>query len=217
MTIAITFASLNRRWPRASHDLVEGIVASSATALAKYEINTPLRLAHFLAQCSVECAAGTAMSENLNYTASRLVQVWPSRFPTIDKAQPFAHDPRLLADNVYGGRMGNVAGTDDGWNYRGRGLIDITGKAEYAKIGTEMGLGPLAVAAFAADPAHALEVACAYWKITGLDAYADKDMIVTESKVINGGLTGLADREAWLKVWKSELAEAPPCVAPHAA
>lgn len=205
MAKTLTAAILDLRWPRAPHSLIDGIVAAAPSVLPEYEITTSLRLAHLMAQISVECAAGTAIEENLSYSASRLMVVWPSRFPTLDAARPFANNPRLLADHVYGGRMGNRADTDDGWNFRGRGLLDITGADQYSAIGAECDLDLKDNPNLVSDPAHALEVACAYWKMTNCNAYADRDQIVAETKVINGALTGLADRETWLKVWKREL------------
>ncbi len=205
MANLLTATMLDQRWSRAPHSLVDGIVAAAPAVLPKYGIDTPLRLAHFMAQASVECASGTAMEENLSYSALRLTQVWPARFPSLDAARPFAHNPRLLADHVYGGRMGNRPGTDDGWNYRGRGLFDLTGADAYEAIGTLCGLDLKGVPGLVSDPSHALEVACAYWKSRGLDTYADCDEIVAETKIVNGAETGLPAREAWLKAWKREL------------
>ncbi len=201
----ITADMLDRRWPRATHSLVDAIVAVAPTVLARFGITTPLRLAHFLAHASVESAAGTALEENLNYSAERLHTVWPGRFPSIGSAQPYAHNPRLLADKVYDGRMGNRTGTDDGWTYRGRGLIDITGAAMYQRVGEAAGLDLKANPGLASAPDSALAVASALWMLSDASRFADRDEIRAETKVINGGLTGLADREAWLKVWKREL------------
>jgi putative chitinase len=201
----ITADMLDRRWPRAPHSLVDAIVAFAPTVLAKFEITTPLRLAHFLAQASVECAGGTALEENLNYSAERLHAVWPARFPSLGSAQPYAHNPRLLADKVYDGRMGNRAGTDDGWNYRGRGLIDITGATMYERVGKAAGLDLKANPGLASAPDSALAAAAALWMESNANRFADHDEIRAETKIINGGLIGLADREAWLKAWKREL------------
>lgn len=205
----LTASMLDRRWPRAAHSLIDGIAfAAAAGVLARYEINTPLRLAHFLAQISEETGGGTAIEENLHYSAERAHQVWPSRFPTAAAAAPYAHNPRLLADNVYGGRMGNRAGTDDGWNYRGRGLIQLTGKELYREIGAICGLDLVGHPELASDPSHCLEVAAAYWKKAGVNAFADRDDLRGETQRVNGGLINLAARQGWLTAWKHELASA---------
>ena len=201
----LTADMLDRRWPRAPHSLVDRIVVSAPTVLLKFEITTPRRLAHFLAQASVECAGGTALEENLNYSAERLHAVWPARFPSIGSAQPYAHNPRLLADKVYDGRMGNRAGTDDGWNYRGRGLIDLTGAATYERVGKACGLDLKENPNLASASETALIVAAAFWMLSDANLLADRGEIRAETKVINGGLTGLADRDAWLKTWNREL------------
>ena len=201
----LTADMLDRRWPRAPHSLVDGIVTSAPVILAKYDVTTPLRLAHLLAHCSVECAGGTALEENLNYSAERLHAVWPARFPSVGSAQPYAHNPRLLANKVYDGRLGNRTGTDDGWNYRGRGLIDLTGAAMDERVGEASGLDLKSSPGLASAPDSALNVAAAFWKLSNADRFADRDQIVAETKIVNGGLTGLADREAWLKVWKREF------------
>lgn len=204
----LTAAMLDRRWPHAPHSLVDGIAATADAVLGKYDITTPLRLAHFLAQISEETGGGTALEENLHYSAERAHVVWPSRFPTVAAAMPYAGNPRLLADRVYGGRMGNRTGTDDGWNYRGRGLIQLTGHDLYAEIGKICGLDLVAHPEFASDPGHCLEVAAAYWKRAGVNADADRDDLRTETERVNGGLTNLAARHGWLVVWKHELAAA---------
>jgi putative chitinase len=201
----LTAAHLDRRWPHAPHSLVDGIVAAAPAVLPKFGLDAPLVLAHFLSHCSVECAAGTSMEENLHYSAERLVKVWPKRFPTLRSAMPYAHDPRLLADKVYNGRMGNRPNSDDGWNCRGRGLIDITGHDEYEKVGKECGLDLVANPNLAAAPDTALIVAAAFYKISGAIPFAAKDDITHDTEHVNGGLNGLAERKAWLRVWKAEL------------
>ena len=107
---------------------------------AKYGITTPLLVAHVMAQISHECGAGHDVVENLNYTAGRMMQVWPSRFPTMARRAPYAGNPRALANKVYNGRMGNASGSDDGWNFRGRGASQTTGREGYARLAKATGL-----------------------------------------------------------------------------
>ena len=98
-----------------------------------------LRAEHFLAQVLHESGGLLRLVENLNYTAERLVEVWPSRFPTLEAAEPFAHNAHALANQVYGGRMGNTD-PEDGWRYLGRGLLQLTGRASYTKVGAALGI-----------------------------------------------------------------------------
>jgi putative chitinase len=101
----------------------------------KTDYSDPRWLAYILATAHHETGAKFApVEENLNYSAKRLTQVWPSRFPTLAAATPYANNPQKLANKVYGGRMGNV-GPDDGWRYRGRGFVQVTGKDNYSKYG----------------------------------------------------------------------------------
>lgn len=172
----------------------------SATPLAC----EPRRLAHFLAQVCHETGGLRILVENLNYRAERLRQVWPSRFPTIAIAQRFAHNPRAIANKVYGGRMGNI-NPDDGWTYRGRGLLQITGRDHYARNGRALGIPledrpELAIAA-----EHALAVALETWRWKGCDGPADADDVVEVTRRINGGTIGLVDRRAWLVKAKTLL------------
>src|SRR5438105_15847445 len=98
--------------------LRDGVVAAAPAVFAKYGINTPLLIAHVMAQISHECGAGHDVIENMSYSAGRMMQVWPSRFPTMASAAPYANNPKALANKVYNGRMGNRTGTDDGFNFR---------------------------------------------------------------------------------------------------
>src|SRR3954463_14216320 len=106
--------------------LRDGVADSADRVFNLYEITTPLLVAHVMAQISHECGAGRDVVENMNYTAKRITQVWPSRFPTQDSAAPFSGNPRALANKVYNGRMGNRPGSDDGYNFRGRGGSQTT-------------------------------------------------------------------------------------------
>ncbi len=172
----------------------------AATPLA----DRPLRLAHFLAQVCHETGGLRILVENLNYSAKRLTEVWPSRFPTLSAAAAFANNPRALANKVYGGRMGNVD-PDDGWTYRGRGLLQITGRDHYAQNGRALGIPLEAHPDLALAPEHALAIALETWRAKGCDAPADADDIVAVTRRINGGLIGLEDRRAWLRKAKAAL------------
>ncbi len=129
--------ALTRLWPNGDQKvpgLRAGMIASAPSVFARHGITTPSLVAHVMAQISHECGAGHDVVENLNYSAGRMMQVWPSRFPSPASAAPYAHNPRALANKVYNGRMGNAAGSDDGWNFRGRGAAQTTGRAGYARL-----------------------------------------------------------------------------------
>jgi putative chitinase len=200
----LTLAMLRKHWPKGNSrvpGLIEGIVKSAPAVFAKYGLTTPLVQAHAMAQFSHECGAGTEMEENLNYSAKGIRKTWPKRTGAVK----FAHNPRALANSVYGSRMGNRAGTDDGWNYRGRGLAQTTGKEGYAKLAKATGLDLLAHPEFLSDPEHALECGVANFIQDGCLPYAKKDDVVGVTRRLNGGLIGLAERRKWLAVWKREL------------
>src|ERR1700710_1791855 len=135
---------LSRLWPSGDAKipgLRAGIIAAAPEVFAKYGITTPLLVAHVMAQISHECGAGHDVVENLNYTAGRMMQVWPSRFPTMGATAPYANNPRALANKVYNGRMGNAPGSDDGWNFRGRGASQTTGREGYMRLAKGAGVG----------------------------------------------------------------------------
>ena len=167
---------------------------------------TPLRVAHFMAQMLHESGAFTIQFENLNYSAQRLSSVWPSRFQPTGPLDPaaFAHHPQKLANEVYGGRMGNVA-PDDGFRYRGRGLLQLTGKDSYTEATTllrgrfpnspDLTNDPDAV--ITAD--WCLQVAASEWDSKACNSLADQDRIRSITRAINGGLIGLAERIEWAK------------------
>ncbi|MES2972376.1 MAG: glycoside hydrolase family 19 protein [Pseudomonadota bacterium] len=146
----------------------------------------------FLGQVLHESAGLTQFSENLNYSAERLVQVWPGRFPTLADARPYALNPEALANRVYGGRMGNVE-LGDGWRFRGRGPIQLTGRANYAAVGDLIGQDLVTLPELMEQPRYALEATIAWWEDRIPDSMLGDPERVT--KRVNGGLIGLADRE----------------------
>ena len=169
--------------------------------------STPLRLAHFLAQCCHETGGMTILRESLNYaSAERLCTVWPSRFPTTAAATPYVRNPEALANRVYAGRMGNV-NPGDGWRYIGRGLLQITGRDAYRVIGERIGVNLEANPDLACLETHALQVALAVWKWKRCDAHADADSVQLVTKAINGGQIGLRDRQEWLVRAKQAVME----------
>lgn len=154
-------------------------------------LTTPLRVAHFMAQVAHESAGFTRLEENLNYSAERLHAIWPKRFPTVESAALYARNPVELANKVYGGRLGNDK-PGDGWRFRGRGLIQLTGRANYAAYGVE------ADPEIAAQPRDAARLALLYWARKALNDEADRDDIEAITRAINGGTVGLEERKALL-------------------
>lgn len=174
-------------------------------AAERFGINTPMRVAHFLAQLGHE-SGFVPKAENLNYSAQRLCVVWPTRFPTLDDAKPYEYNPRKLANKVYSKRMGNGdEASGDGWKYRGRGFIQITFRANYRTYGQLIGYD------IEQEPDLALQygvgglIAAAFWKTHGLNGRADHDDLPGITRAINGGLTGLAERAVLLTRAKRAL------------
>lgn len=146
----------------------------------------------FLGQVLHESAMLTRVEENLNYRPERLVAVWPHRFPSAAAALGYAHNPQALANLVYGGRLGNTA-LDDGWHYRGRGLIQVTGRANYRALATAMGLPLESNPDMLTQPAIALRSAVAWWEGNVPDGVMGD--IVRVRRAVNGGKVGLEDAE----------------------
>lgn len=150
--------------------------------------------AAFLAQCGHESQGFTRLSENLNYSATGLLQTWPTRF-TAQTAQEYARQPEKIANKVYADRLGNLAEeSGDGWKHRGAGCIQLTGKANHAAFAKAVGKSLEEATAYLHTLEGAVESACWYWQSKGLDRFATSIDLLT--KRINGGLIGLADRKA---------------------
>ena len=165
--------------------------------LPKHNIDTKLRYAAFLAQCAHESAEFTRLSENLNYSASRLVQVFGKRVPLAD-AKRIAGRPEAIGNYIYANRNGNGSEfSGDGYRYRGRGAIGLTGKANYQKMGQAIGIDLVKNPEALETLPVAIEAACAYWIENHLNIYADQGDMVTLTKKINGGLNGFDDRKRY--------------------
>lgn len=172
----------------------------------KWGIDTALREAHFIAQLAHESAQFTRLEENLNYSAKRLLEVWPRRFPFASEAVPYANNPEKLANWVYAGRLGNgLEESGDGWRYRGRGPIQITGRANYKAAGDAVGIDLVATPEAVLRPVVGCDVAGWFWQSRKLNKYADLDNIRTITMLVNGGSNGLEDRRSWLATAKTVL------------
>src|SRR5436309_707971 len=179
---------------------------NGANVLAHYGINdTPLRLAHFMAQVLHESGALTITEESLFYThAERIRDVWPTRFHSVADAEPYTRNPEKLANFVYGNRAdigNNQAG--DGFRFIGRGLIQITGRDSYTRFGKKLGADLIADPKLAFSQQWCLPLAAEEWTEKGCNALADADNVKGVTKKINGGTIGLAERTAWLAKTKA--------------
>lgn len=171
-------------------------------AMDRFGIQTPNEIASFLAQISHESGMLSTLEENLNYSAEGLAATWPARYKDKATGKPNSlamllhRRPIAIANNCYANRMGNGdVASGDGWNYRGRGLIQLTGKAMYQKCGDAIGVNLVKIPDLLLQPEFACLSAGWYWQSNGLDKLDDDEKVDAETRVINGGVIGLADRQ----------------------
>lgn len=165
------------------------------TILPDYGIDTPNRVAAFIAQCAHESGNFKFLRENLNYKAESLTKTFKKYFPTLESAQPYAKKPEKIANRVYANRMGNGdEASGDGFRYLGRGLIQLTGKENYSWFAASLEIPVEDVAEYLSTFEGAVQSACWFWETNNLNKWADNGDIVTLSKRINGGTIGLQDR-----------------------
>lgn len=173
-------------------------LAVMADELPKHGVDTPNEIASFIAQVAHESNELTHLEENLNYSAERLMVVWPKRFPTFEVAQRYEHVPERLANYVYANRMGNGdEASGDGWRFHGRGPIQLTGRRNYAACGADIGEGLLVVPELLLTPSVGIRSALWFWRMMNLDELDDDRDVKVETRRINGGETGLADRQRY--------------------
>jgi len=163
--------------------------------LPEYDINTPQRVAAFLAQCAHESGGFIFLKENLNYKAASLRKVFPKYFPDDAIAATYANKPQMIANRVYANRMGNGdEASGDGWKYCGRGLIQLTGKDNYTFFAASIDVSIEEATEYLETFEGAVQSACFFWDQNNLNQWADKGDILTLTKRINGGTIGLDDR-----------------------
>lgn len=207
MSFSLSSDQLSQIIPHASDEKIQLFLPALQEKLNQYDISTPLRVAHFIAQIAHESGSFRYSSENLNYSAKALRSVFGKYFTTDEEAEDCARQPEKIANIVYADRMGNgntLSG--DGWNYRGRGLIQLTGKDNYHTCGlfleTDLLTHPEQVSE---DPEISVAAACWFWNARNLNQYADIDDIRQITRRINGGYHGLEDRESFLQRAKQQL------------
>lgn len=193
----LTAEQFSHLFPRAQDP--ESWVNSMNEVFPTYDINTPQRIAAFLAQCGHESGGWTVFEENLNYSAKGLNGIFKKYFPTLESALPYERKPEKIANKVYSNRMGNgPESSGDGWKYRGRGPIQLTGKSNYTQFAKDMFEDWQNVIEnpdwVTADRDFALMSAIWFWNKNGLNKWADTGDIKELTRRINGGYIGLEDR-----------------------
>ena len=183
-------------------------------ALVRFAIDSPERVAAFLAQIGHESGQMARLSENLNYSAARLMKVWPARFPTLELARQYERNPQKLANRVYASRLGNGnEASGDGWSFRGRGLIQLTGRGNYRAAAKGIDLPLEEQPDLLLQPGPAALAAAWFWQNHGLNELADdksddndNEDFITITRRINGGTMGLKERLALWERAKEVLA-----------
>ena len=194
----ITPEILKQCLPEATMQACETFAEPLAEACEKFEINTPQRLAAFIAQVGHESGNLRFVKENLNYSAQGLRKIFPKYFPNDEIAQQYASRPNkqeAIANRVYASRMGNgPEESGDGWRYRGRGLIQLTGRDNYAWFAASLSISPEEATEYLGTFEGAAQSACWFWENNNLNKEADAGDIKTMTRKINGGYIGLEDR-----------------------
>jgi putative chitinase len=193
----ITVEQFNDMFPKNKN--AQSWTTAMVAVLPTYQIDTPERIASFLAQCGHESGGFTVLQENLNYSAEGLNKIFKKYFPTLESAQPYARKPELIANKVYANRMGNGdEQSGEGYRYRGRGPIQLTGKDNYTACSDFLFQDDtlLKDPDMLLDPEYALHSACWFWWKNDLNTFADSADLLTMTKRINGGTIGLDDRIA---------------------
>lgn len=161
----------------------------------RWNINTPQRQAAFIGQCGHECGNFKILEENLNYSADRLVKIWPKRFTSLEMAQPYNRNPRAIANKVYGGRMGNRdEASGDGYRFRGSGWLQLTGHDNFYHAGKAIGQDFVMNPDLVRTPEFAAQTAGWFWSTHNCNAKADVKDWTGLTKIINGGVLGLNER-----------------------
>lgn len=190
----LTEQQLNQLVP--GNPYVENWCEALNMILPDYGIDTPERVAAFIAQCAHESGGFKFLRENLNYRWQSLRKTFPKYFPTDELAKQYEKQPERIANRVYANRMGNGdEASGDGWRYCGRGLIQLTGRDNYTWFAASIETPVEEIPAYLSTFEGAVQSACWFWETNNLNQWADKKDIVMLTKRINGGTIGLADRQ----------------------
>jgi len=189
----LTVSQLKQMVPGITH--ADHWIEAFDQLLPDYEINTPKRIAAFIAQCAHESGGFRFLKENLNYKAESLMKTFPKYFSDKDTANAYAKQPVKIANRVYANRMGNGdEASGDGFKYCGRGLIQLTGKSNYSWFAASLEISPEEASAYLETFEGAAQSACWFWESNNLNVEADAGDIKKMTKKINGGYIGLDDR-----------------------
>lgn len=191
----VTLERITAFSPRARSDLALAIVRLWK-APPPGELNNAIRVQHFMAQIATETGGFTTIEENLNYSAERLVKVFPTRVTT-EQAARLAHRPELIANHVYGGRLGNNK-PGDGWRFRGSGYMQLTGRANFKARGDLLKMSLVDNPDLVRQPSAGFKTATGFWLAKGISAVAEKDNLAAVRKLVNGGTNGLQESKVWL-------------------
>jgi putative chitinase len=208
-TPAVTIPTGPLKLEKLKGHIPDNVIAQIPEVAEKFGINTPLRLAHFLSQCGHESAGFKAVTENLNYGAKGLMSIFKKYFPTEAKAKEYERKPEKIANLVYANRMSNGdEASGDGWKFRGRGYIQLTGKANYTEFNKAVPENLLDTPDLVATKYPLLSAAW-YWNSRNLNNDADKgasnDVVTAVTRKVNGGVIGLEDRIKHFKEYHSLL------------
>jgi putative chitinase len=189
----LTVSQLKQMVPGITH--VDHWIEAFDQLLPDYEINTPKRVAAFIAQCAHESGGFRFLKENLNYKAESLMKTFPKYFSDRDTANAYAKQPAKIANRVYANRMGNGdEASGDGFKYCGRGLIQLTGKSNYSWFAASLEISSTEASEYLETFEGAAQSACWFWESNNLNVEADAGDIKKMTKKINGGYIGLDDR-----------------------
>jgi len=193
----VTLDLLTHMCPHTKASILEGYVEPLNTVAEYYEMTAnPARLAGFLAQVAHESGGFTAVKENLNYSAKGLCGTFKKYFPTEADAKPYERKPEKIANKVYANRMNNGdEASGDGYRFCGRGLIQLTGRANYTKFAADLGMSIEDTVSYLETPNGAVASAGWFWDNNNLNQYCDVGDFVTLTKRINGGTIGIEDRK----------------------
>ena len=171
--------------------------ASLNKLLPLYEIDTTKRVAMFIGQCAHESGNFTTLTENLYYRPEALMRSWPTRFPSMAIAEQYAMKPEMIANRAYCDRMGNGSeASGDGWKYRGKGLIQVTGHDNTMNFAKTKNMTAEQAAEYLITFDGAVESGCWYWKVNNINPWCDSGDVEKVTKIINGGYNGLEDRKS---------------------